>query len=173
MSVSDLTKFVLLSDDAVMLKNAYTVLGDISAIKNMYNDALVYYKKAYALQTADAEIYKRMGYMYYCNADYETAVIYYNRAIKIIKKSDFLYGRGLCYYALEKYKKALSDFNACIFNYDISFNFCNSEFYKIRALTYDKIGAKDHAKIEYRNVSRYTDAESDRRYRLFMNFSND
>ncbi|MBM7024171.1 hypothetical protein [Treponema sp. Marseille-Q4523] len=171
MSVSDLTKFVLLSDDAVMLKNAYTVLGDISAIKNMYNDALVYYKKAYALQTADAEIYKRMGYMYYCNADYETAVIYYNRAIKIIKKSDFLYGRGLCYYALEKYKKALSDFNACIFNYDISFNFCNSEFYKIRALTYDKIGDKDHAKIEYRNASRYMNVKADCGHLLFMSIS--
>ena len=156
MAASDLAKFVSLSGDAVMLKDAYTVLGDISAMKNAYNDALVYYEKAYTLQTVDAEIYKRIGYMHYCNADYETAVTYYNRAIKIIKKSDFLYVRGLCYYALGKYKKALSDFNACIFNYDISFNFCNSEFYEIRALTYDKIGAKDQAKIEYRNASRYT-----------------
>ena len=170
-AVSDLTKFVSLSDDAVMLKDAYTILGDIFAMENMYNDALVYYEKAYALQTADAEIYKRIGYMHYCNADYKTAITYYNRAIKIIKKSDFLYGRGLCYYALGKYKKALSDFNACIFNYDISFNFCNSEFYKIRALTYDKTGAKDQAKIEYRNVSRYMNVKADCGHRLFMGIS--
>jgi tetratricopeptide repeat protein len=155
MAISDLTKCISLSDDAVMVKDAYTALGDISAGKNAYDNALVYYKKASMLQKSDAELYKRIGYMHYCKADYETAIAYYNRAIKIIKKSDFLYGRGLCYYALGRYKKALSDFNACIFNYDISFNFCNFEFYEIRALTYDKMGNNDSARIEYYNAARY------------------
>ena len=67
----------------------------------------------------------------------------------------FIIGHHICYYALGRYKKALSDFNACIFNYDISFNFCNFEFYEIRALTYDKMGNNDSAKIEYYNAARY------------------
>jgi tetratricopeptide (TPR) repeat protein len=101
---------------ALQLKPDFTTT--ISNIANIYFDeykddsAIFYYKELNTLlPEPDANAYNRIGLSYYDLGSFDSAIIYYGKAIQINKQDPYFFrNRADAYYDSKQYQKAIDDY---------------------------------------------------------------
>ncbi|WMJ73749.1 tetratricopeptide repeat protein [Cytophagaceae bacterium ABcell3] len=105
-----------------------------------YDYAYHYLKKAELLNSEDNDVYDLLATVYSAAGEYDSSLIYINKAIKIDKRLEYFVERST-YYAM------LKDFDSCIndLNYVISIDSMNEAAYYNRSHALYKIGKTEEA----------------------------
>ncbi len=123
--------------DISVLNNLGTVLDEL----DRREEAIMYLKKAIALDSNFVGPYVNIGFQYSLMGRYEEALIYFNKALELDKDEPLtLNNRGFTRYKLNNLAGALEDINKSIFLYTT-----NAYAYKNRALVYLALDKKEEA----------------------------
>lgn len=125
--------------DISVLNNLGTVLDNL----DRQEEAIMYLKKAIALDSSFVGPYVNIGFQYSQLGRYEEALVYFNKALELEKDEPLtLNNRGFTRFKLNDLSGALDDINKSIFQFAT-----NAFAYKNRALVYlalDKIEEACH-----------------------------
>ena len=123
--------------DISVLNNLGTVLDKL----DRQEEAIMYLKKAIALDSSFVGPYVNIGFQYSQLGRYEEALVYFNKALELEKEEPLtLNNRGFTRFKLNDLSGALDDINKSIF-----FFATNAYAYKNRALVYLALDKKEEA----------------------------
>lgn len=123
--------------DISVLNNLGTVLDDIGR----RDEAIMYLKKAIAIDSSFVGPYVNIGFQYTIMERYNEALVYFSKALQLEKDEPLtLNNRGFARYKLNDLEGALEDINRSILLYNT-----NSFAYKNRALVYLAMDKKEDA----------------------------
>lgn len=123
--------------DISVLNNLGTVLDNLGR----QEEAIMYLKKAIALDSSFVGPYVNIGFQYSQLGRYEEALVYFNKALELEKDEPLtLNNRGFTRYKLNDLSGALEDINKSIFQFAT-----NAFAYKNRALVYLALDKKEDA----------------------------
>jgi len=115
-----------------------------------YFEAKLFLQMAISMNEFNWKYHNSMGYLLINTRNYENAVKYFDKAIKLTKEEfNVFWGRGKAFLKLQKFEKAISDFNYTILNFPnefvVRFGFVHSD----RGKAYLFSGNKDKACIDF------------------------
>lgn len=123
--------------DLSVLNNLGTVLDDLGRRE----EAIMFLKKAIAIDSSFVGPYVNIGFQYTQIGRYEEALVYYTKALELEKDEPLtLNNRGFTRYKMNEFDAALEDINRSI----LLFN-TNAFAYKNRALVYLAMDKKEEA----------------------------
>jgi tetratricopeptide (TPR) repeat protein len=123
--------------DLSVLNNLGTVLDDLGRRE----EAIMFLKKAIAIDSSFVGPYVNIGFQYTQIGRYEEALVYYTKALELEKDEPLtLNNRGFTRYKMNEFDAALEDINRSI----LLFN-TNAFAYKNRALVYLAMDKKEDA----------------------------
>ena len=119
-------------------EDAYLKFCETKVSLKKYNEALAILNKAKNIFPRSPRIYNNMGYIYFSEAKYDSAINCFSRAIEIEPNSFPYTNRAVCKYKLKELNGAMNDFNEAL-KIDPGYKnaYLNRGIIKIDMLDYD------------------------------------
>lgn len=138
------TIFQLLSDYRKDLPSVCIGIGSVYAIRRQYDEAIVQFSQAIALDASLSDAWKRRGQTRAAKNQIKGALKDMTRAISLDGGSDMdsYFQRGLVYHQNKNYKMALLDFRSAQQTRD---NYNNNDFNNISGINKTKITGSKHS----------------------------
>ena len=131
--------------DNAFMSNQKIETGNRFYFNGNYENAILEYSQAIALNSQNAISYRNRGAAYANLHEYARAASDYSNAIELEPNNELAYiGRGAAYIYLQEYNKAIKDLTKAI-----GLNPYNSMSYYNRAICYQKIGSNEKAQLDF------------------------